>query len=270
MKPKVFRNTELSYTNDLGVWAAQQGFKGIITEGWEYYLGDRSPNFLYYPKGIGSTKLILKNYKLSDDMAFRFSDKDWASWPLNADTYANWISGVNGSGEVVNLFMDFETLGEHQWESTGIFNFLDHLPGKILAHPDNNFLTVSEAIDKYPGRGEVDVPHILTWADTERDLSAWTGNALQQSSIAKIYELEKDVLESDDENIINDWRCLQTSDHFYYMCTKWSADGDVHAYFNPYDSPYDAFISFMNVINDLQLRINKSKEKSVLKNKVKT
>ncbi len=262
VKPTVFRNTELSYTNDLGVWAAQKGFAGVITEGWEHYLGDRSPNFAYYPKGINTTKLLLKNYRLSDDMAFRFSDQGWVSWPLDADTYANWISAVNGSGQVVNLFMDFETLGEHQWESTGIFEFLKHLPSKILKHPDNNFMTVSEALNAYSAVDELDVPHILTWADTERDLSAWTGNDMQKSAIDKIYQLESEVLETEDKKIIDSWRKMQTSDHFYYMCTKWFADGDVHAYFNPYNSPYDAFTSFMNALNDLQLRVRQSKSKS--------
>lgn len=253
--PKVFRNTELAYNNELAKWAEENGYKGIVAEGWDNALGWRSPNFIYSPKGAGNIALLLKNYKLSDDIAFRFSEKSWSQWPLDAPKFASWVNALNRDGEVVNLFMDYETFGEHQWEDTGIFDFLRALPEEILRHSDNGFLTLSEAIEKYQSVGEIDAPHVITWADTERDLSAWTGNEMQKSALESIYALEKRVFKSEDEKIIEDWRRLQTSDHFYYMCTKWFRDGDVHKYFSPYESPYDAYIAFANVLSDIQLRL---------------
>ncbi len=259
--PKVFRNTELIYSNEVAQTAEAMGFKGILAEGADHVLGWRSPNFLYRPKGTKSIKLLLKNYRLSDDIAFRFSSKDWNEHPLTAPKFAKWVSEVNGNGEVINLFMDYETFGEHQWEDTGIFEFLKHLPGEILKHPDNNFVTPSEAIKKYNAVAELDIPYYVSWADTERDLSAWLSNAIQNDTISKVYSMEERVLKTKDKKIIEDWRRLQTSDHYYYMCTKWFADGDVHKYFNPYESPYEAFISCMNVINDLELRLQKRSPK---------
>ena len=261
LTPKVFRNTELAYSNDLAVWAENNGYKAILAEGWDSFLGWRSPNFIYKPKGTKKIKLLLKNYKLSDDIAFRFSEKSWREWPLTAEKFAKWVSATNGNGQVVNLFMDYETFGEHQWEDKGIFEFLESLPGEILKHPDNDFVTPSEAIKRYEPVDELDVPYIVTWADTERDLSAWVGNSIQSSAIQKIYNLQKKVISTGDKDIVDDWRKLQTSDHFYYMCTKWFADGDVHKYFNPYESPYDAFMSYMNALSDLKLRIRKADNK---------
>lgn len=257
--PKVLRNTELSYSNDLALWAEKNGYKGILAEGWDSVLGWRSPNFVYRPKGCKKIKVLLKNYRLSDDIAFRFSERSWEGWPMTAEKFASWVNAIHGNGVTVNLFMDYETFGEHQWEETGIFHFLKALPKEILKRTDNTFKTPSETIKAYPAVGEIDVPYILTWADTERDLSAWTGNPIQQSAISRIYNIEKEVLESSDKTLIEDWRCLQTSDHFYYMCTKWFADGDVHKYFNPYDSPYNAFISYMNAVKDLELRLGEIK-----------
>lgn len=254
-EPKVFRNTELSYRDDLGAWAEKKGYKGILAEGWDPVLGWRSPNFVYRPKGASHTGLLLKNYKLSDDIAFRFSSRDWAEWPLTAPKFAQWVAAAHGNGETINLFMDYETFGEHQWEDTGIFEFLRALPEEILKHPHNDFKTPSETLDAYPARDEVQVPSILTWADTDRDLTAWAGNPMQEAALKAIYSLEKDVLRTRDMQIIDAWRKLQTSDHFYYMCTKWHNDGDVHAYFSPYESPYDAFTSYMNVIHDLRMRV---------------
>ena len=255
--PKVFRNTELAYSNDLAVWADKKGYKAILAEGWDQFLDWRSPNFVYRPKGTRSIKLLLKNYKLSDDIAFRFSEKTWSQWPLTADKFARWVSAINGNGQVVNLFMDYETFGEHQWEDNGIFEFLENLPAEILKNSDNNFLTPSEVAKRYKAMDELDVPNVVTWADSERDLSAWVGNAIQASAIEFIYNLRSEVLSTKDQKIISDWRRLQTSDHFYYMCTKWFSDGDVHKYFNPYESPYDAFISYMNAATDLKLRVEK-------------
>jgi len=254
-RPKVFRNTELIYNNDLACLIESMGcFDGIITEGADHILGYRSPNFVYQPKGCNHLKLLLKNYSLSDDIAFRFSNRNWPQWPLTADKFAQWISKVNGNGNVVNLFMDYETLGEHQWEDTGIFDFMRHLPEEVLRHPDNNFKTPSEVIESYGSADTVDVPHIISWADTERDLSAWLGNAMQSNAIHELYRIEKKIKNTKDEKIIADWRKLQASDHFYYMCTKYFADGDVHKYFNPYDSPYDSYINFMNVLDHLHKR----------------
>jgi len=268
VKPQVFRNTELAYNNQLAWWADEAGYKAILAEGWDPVLSWRSPNFVYEPKhndvekkdrkeGI---KLLLKNYKMSDDIAFRFSQKTWREWPLTANKFAQWVSDVNGNGQIINLFMDYETFGEHQWKEHGIFSFLESLPEEILKNPDNNFVTPSEAIKKYSAMDQVDVPHIVTWADSERDLSAWTGNAIQTSALQEIYTLREKIISSKNRKLIEDWRKLQTSDHFYYMCTKWHSDGDVHKYFNPYDSPYDAFISYMNAVSDLKLRIKKTKK----------
>jgi alpha-amylase len=262
VEPTVFRNTELAYTNDLAVWAEEKGYEGIIAEGWDHFLGWRSPNFLYQPQGTERIKLLLKNYKLSDDMAFRFSERTWKEWPLTAEKFAHWIHKTNGTGDLVNLFMDYETFGEHQWADTGIFDFLHTMPHEILKHPDNSFVTPTEAVRLFPTRDIVDVPYVVTWADSERDLSAWIGNAIQNSSLSFIYSLQDSVMASHDKKIIDDWRKLQTSDHFYYMCTKWFSDGDVHKYFNPYETPYDAFISYMNAAKDLELRLMKAKKTS--------
>jgi alpha-amylase len=254
-KPRIFRNTELIYNNDLAALVESMGdFDAILTEGADHILGFRSPNFVYRPKGCSKLKLLLKNYSLSDDIAFRFSNRNWPEWPLTADKFARWVSDVNGNGNVVNLFMDYETFGEHQWQDTGIFDFMRHLPEKILEHPDNNFKTPSEVVQCYQPVDTVDVAHLISWADIERDLSAWLGNAMQSNAIHELYRLEKKIKKTGNKKIITDWRKLQTSDHFYYMCTKYFADGDVHKYFNPYNSPYDSYINFMNVLGNLSNR----------------
>jgi len=256
--PRVFRNTELSYRNDLAKWCEDNGYIGIMAEGWDKYLGWRSPNYLYRPTGTKKIKVLLKNYKLSDDVAFRFGNRDWNNYPLSADTYANWIHAHHGDGQTVNLFMDYESFGEHQWEDTGIFEFLRALPEMVMRHPDTGFKTASETVEAYDVTGEYDVPDVLTWADTDRDLTAWTGNDIQRDALAAIYRMEEDVMKTKRPDLIETWRKLQTSDHFYYMCTKWSNDGDVHAYFSPYQSPYDAYIAFMNALSDLQLRVSQA------------
>ena len=258
MKPKVFRNTELIYNNALAKKVESMGYKAVVLEGWDNILGWRSPNFVYKPVN-SNIPLLLKNYKLSDDIAFRFSNKSWNEHPLSVEKYAQWVNAINGNGNTVNLFMDYETFGEHQWESTGIFEFLRHLPDEILKHPDNDFKFPSEVASDYPSVGELDVHNPLSWADVERDVSAWLGNEMQTSAIHKLYALEKDIKEIDDPKLLEDWRKLQTSDHFYYMCTKWFNDGDVHKYFSPYESSYDAFIYFMNIFKDLKVRVDKMK-----------
>jgi alpha-amylase len=252
--PRVFRNTELIYNNDIARAAEELGYIGVLIEGADHVLSGRSPNFVYKPVSADRIGLLLKNYKLSDDIAFRFSSREWAEYPLTADKFGHWVSSTNGSGEVVNLFMDYETFGEHQWEDTGIFDFLRALPGAIYKHPDNDFVTPSEALERYERRDELDVPYFISWADVERDLSAWLHNGMQQDAIRNLYELEELVKTRSDQKLLDDWRALTTSDHFYYMCTKWWSDGDVHKYFSPYESPYEAFIAFMNVLHDVRLR----------------
>ncbi len=257
--PQVFRNTELAYNNDVAYWADQAGYKGVLAEGWDPVLGWRKPNYVYRPSYTNNIKLLLKNYRLSDDIAFRFGNQAWSEWPLTADKFINWLNS-DRDAQIFNLFMDYETFGEHQWEASGIFDFLNHLPGTWMAgntghRDDNRFMTVSEAIDNFEAVDYVDVPETITWADTERDLSAWLGNPMQHTSISVLYDLEQSILGSCDLQLIDDWRRLQTSDHFYYMCTKWWSDGDIHAYFSPYDTPYEAYINFMNAYHDLKYRL---------------
>lgn len=256
VETKVFRNTELSYNDSMAKWADDYGFKGILSEGWDPILEWRSPNYVYKPVGTTNIALLMKNYRLSDDVAFRFSDRGWVSWPLNADTYADWVNMSITDKEIVNLFMDYETFGEHQWEDTGIFNFYESFVGKWLENPANTFYTVSGAIEAFEPVGEISMPNTVTWADTERDLTAWLGNSMQQEAMRYIYSLEDDILRTNDTDLIGDWRRLQTSDHAYYMCTKWFNDGDVHAYFSPYESPYDAFLYYVNVVRDLRWRLH--------------
>jgi len=253
--PGVLRNTELSYNDDLAVWADQAGYKGIITEGWPAILDWRSPNFMYRPVNTKNIRLLLKNYKLSDDIAFRFGDRNCREWPLTTEKYCHWINSLPLDQQLINLFMDYETFGEHQWEDSGIFDFLRQLPAEFLKTDGNKFMTLSQAIDTYQPVDVLHTPRTITWADSERDLTAWLGNAMQTETVKQIYETEKQVLASKDKTLIEDWRRLQTSDHFYYMCTKWFNDGDVHAYFSPYGSPYDAFMYYSNALKDLQLRL---------------
>ncbi|MDO8520895.1 MAG: glycoside hydrolase family 57 protein [bacterium] len=259
--PAVFRHTELVYNNELAKFVEDLGYEAILAEGADHLLGWRSPNFLYRAPNVTKIKTLLKNYRLSDDIAFRFSSRDWKEWPLTSEKFARWVDAVNGNGNLVNLFMDYETFGEHQWEDTGIFEFMRALPQELLKHPDNDFVTPSEAAKRYPVVGEFDAHNFVSWADVERDLSAWLSNSMQKEAIANLYALEGDVLATKDARIIEDWRKLQTSDHFYYMCTKWFADGDVHKYFNPYDTPYEAFIAYNNVLHDLRWRIAEAGKK---------
>jgi alpha-amylase len=252
--PKVFRNTELAYNNDLARWADEAGYKGILAEGWDSILQWRSPNYLYRPSFTDNIRLLLKSYKLSDDIAFRFGDSNWAEYPLTADKFSHWLS-EDENASIFNLFMDYETFGEHQWKESGIMGFLEHLPKEWLKTEDHTFMTVSEAIDSFEPVDEISMPETVTWADTERDLSAWLGNSMQANSINDLYSLEHKIIGTNDLALIEDWRKLQTSDHFYYMCTKWFNDGDIHAYFSPYDTPYEAYINYMNAYRDLLYRL---------------
>ena len=254
-KPVTFRNTELIYGNELALEVEKMGYKVILAEGADQVLGWRSPNFVYQPAGCSKLKAMLKNYRLSDDVAFRFSDRSWSEWPVTSEKFARWVHAVAGNGDVVNLFMDYETIGEHQWADTGIFQFFRNLPKDILDHHDFTFMTPSEAAAQIDPMAQLDVPYFTSWADLERDVTAWLGNPMQDQAAELAYALEERVLGTKDADIIATWRELLTSDHFYYMCTKWFSDGDVHKYFNPYETPHQAFITYMNVLNDLALRL---------------
>jgi len=253
--PTAFRNTELSYYDEIGKWADQAGYKAVLAEGWDPILAGRTPNRVYQPPGTEHIRLLTKNYRLSDDIAFRFGNKGWEQWPLSASSYEQWLNEALNGGDIVNLFMDYETFGEHQWEDTGIFEFFSKFVSEWATRDDVGFYTVTGAAETFDSAGELSMPYTVTWADTERDLSAWLGNTMQHEAMRHIYNLEADVLRSGDVNLIGDWRRLQTSDHTYYMCTKWFHDGDVHAYFSPYNSPYDAFLYYMNAVRDVRFRL---------------
>lgn len=256
-KPKVFRNTELIYSNHIGWMVNQMGYKTMLTEGADKVLEWRSPNYLYQNEHCPDLKLLLKNYKLSDDIAFRFSQASWDAYPLTADKYVDWLKSISWTEEIVNLFMDYETFGEHQWKESGIFDFMYHLPRLVLGRSEFKFCTPSEAAEQLQVRGSISVDNPISWADMERDLSAWLGNHIQDDAFESLYRLEEKVKRIKDADIQRDWRYLQTSDHFYYMCTKFFNDGDVHKYFNHYNTPYEAFINFMNVLTDFEERVNK-------------
>jgi alpha-amylase len=252
--PTAFRNTEFAYNNSLGEWAESAGYKSVLAEGWDPVLGWRSPNFVYRPPYAKRTKLLVKNYRLSDDLAFRFSNQGWAEWPLTVDKYLSWLEAASNE-PLRNLFMDYETFGEHQWEDTGIFDFFKELTARWI-ESGHSFKTVTEAAESEDPKDTLDMPQTVTWADSERDMTAWTGNRMQQEALRMLYELEDVILKTGDDVLIRDWRALQTSDHYYYMCTKYFNDGDVHAYFSPYDSPYDGFLYFMNALRDIRWRIS--------------
>lgn len=251
-----FRNTELIYRDDLAAEVERLGYKAILAEGADHILGTRSPNKLYRAAGCKQLMVLLKNYRLSDDIAFRFSNREWAEYPLTAEKFSKWIHKIHKSAHAVNLFMDYETFGEHHWEETGIFDFLQLFPAGILSNPGFRFQTPSEAAAEYTPSGTLSVPQFTSWADTERDLSAWLGNQMQHDAAQALYALEPKIKAAADPDLLQAWRNLQTSDHLYYMCTKWFEDGNVHKYFNPYPTPYDAYINFMNVLSDLSERIH--------------
>ncbi len=254
--PRVFRNTELVYSDEIGSRVAQLGYKAMLTEGAKHVLGWKSPNYLYCNALNPKLKLLLKNFKLSDDIAFRFSNKGWAEYPLTAEKYVDWLNLVPKNEEVINLFLDYETFGEHQWKETGIFDFLRSFPETVFEKSPFTFSTPSEVADQLQVIGAANVPHPISWADEERDLSAWLGNEMQQEAFEKLYSLSDKVYSIDDPAIRQDYSYLQISDHFYYMSTKFFSDGEVHSYFNPFDTPYDAFINYMNILSDFEIRVN--------------
>ena len=256
VKPSVFRNTELIYNNQLASFAERIGFKGILTEGADHVLGWQSPNYVYKPKGTQSIGLLMKNYKLSDDIAFRFSDKSWEHWPLTTEKFSDWIKSVDDAHSV-NLFMDYETLGEHHWEETGIFQFFEALPAKLISE-GLVFSTPSEILELYEPKAEIDIEKTISWADVERDTSAWLSNKMQTDAASELYKMEELVKSSGNAELLASWRMLTTSDHLYYMSTKEMNDGAVHNYFSPYKTPYDSFISYMNIISDISKRVSES------------
>jgi alpha-amylase len=251
-KPRIFRNTEAIYDNRIAKKVSEMGYKGIITEGAEKILQWRSPNFLY--KSINSNlKVLMRNYTLSDDVGFRFSARLWPGHPLTADKYANWMA--HSEGDLINLFMDYETFGEHHWTETGIFDFLKHFPGKVLEYDHLDFVTVGEAVERYEAVGEIDVPWAISWADADRDVSTWLGNDMQIACFNELKNIGRRIKEKGNKDFLDAWRRLQTSDHLYYVSTKGMEDGDVHKYFSPYDGPYDGFINYMNILQDFKQKL---------------
>lgn len=253
--PIVFRNTEALFSNEIAKFIEELGYKGIITEGIEFILGWRSPNYLYRPRTCSKIKVLLRNYKLSDDVSYRFSARWWPEYPLTADKYAAWLSRCEG--QCLNMFMDYETFGEHQWEDTGIFNFLRSMPGEILRYENLNFKTPTEIVNSFEPVGEVDIHNPVSWADIERDTSAWLGNDMQKYCFSNYENLGQLAKERGDENLLHIWRLLGNSDHLYYMCTKAWADGDVHKYFSPFQSPYEGFMNYMNILQDFRHKLEK-------------
>ena len=262
--PVTFRNTELVYSNAIALEAKNMGFKNILAEGSDNILkqlppaaADGFPFKLYCPKALPDINLLLRCYKLSDDIAFRFSEKKWRKYPLTARKYAKRLSDAGEKGDIINLFMDYETLGEHHSAETGIFDFFKELVSEVINKTDLEFIMPREAFQKHKQAGEIDAPDNSSWADEERDLSAWAGNSMQKSGLNMIYKIEKSVKNLGDKDITHLWRKLQTSDHFYYMSTKGLNDGNVHRYFNYFATPYDAYIVYCNIVNDLYQTIKK-------------
>ena len=260
--PTTFRNTELIYSDSIANMVGDLGFKTILTEGAKHVLGWQSPNYLYKATTKKNQKLLLRNSGLSDDIAFRFSNKGWENWPLTTDKFVSWLK--SGDGEIVNLFMDYETFGEHQAASTGIFDFMKYLPAAVLADGEFEFVTPARAARKHKPVAPLCIPDAISWADEERDTSAWLGNELQNEAFNKLYSLSEKLAILNDAELWSDFGHLQESDHFYYMCTKFFSDGAVHKYFNPYDTPFEAFINYMNVLSDFMLRVDQAFEAKIL------
>ncbi|MFZ4549447.1 MAG: glycoside hydrolase family 57 protein [Bacteroidales bacterium] len=259
--PTAFRNTELVYSNGIADQVFRMGYKTMLTEGAKQLLGWKSPNYLYFSSPHPRMKILLRNYQLSDDIAFRFSQQSWNEWPLTAEKYVSWLDSVDPKQDLVNLFMDYETIGEHQKAESGIFGFLRAFPEQLIRSQKWTFRTPSEVADELQPVAGIDCPHAISWADEERDLTAWLGNDLQQEAFTTLYKLSKAMATCTDPDLHRDWNYLQASDHFYYMCTKWFSDGDVHQYFTPYGTPYEAFLNYMNVLSDFMIRVNEYTEK---------
>jgi len=261
VKPVTFRNTELVYSDAIGQSVYELGYKTMLTEGARHIMGWKSPNYIYTDDIQPKLKLLLRNYQLSDDIAFRFSDKGWENWPLTADKYVEWLkSSVADGGDIINLFMDYETFGEHQSAQSGIFDFMRALPKAVIADGTFEFVTPARAARKHKAVDGLSVPEAISWADEERDVTAWLGNELQKDAFSKLYGLTEKLSILNDPVLWSDFGHLQESDHLYYMCTKFFSDGEVHKYFNPYDTPYEAFINYMNVLSDFIIRTDEAYE----------
>ena len=254
VKPTAFRNTELIYSNGIGEMVYDMGYKTMLTEGARHIMGWQSPNYVYTGETQPKLKLLLRNYTLSDDIAFRFSQNK-----VTAEQYVGWMKENAKEGDIVNLFMDYETFGEHQGAESGIFEFMKALPAAVLKDGTFNFVTPSEATKKYKAVSDIAVEDPISWADEERDLTAWLGNELQNEAFKKVYAMTEKLSIVNEPELWEDFGHLQESDHFYYMCTKFFSDGEVHKYFNPYDTPYEAFINYMNVISDFQIRLDEKR-----------
>ncbi|MEZ3591125.1 MAG: glycoside hydrolase family 57 protein [Muribaculaceae bacterium] len=253
-KPKVLRNTELIYCDEMAPVIASMGYKGVITEGAKHILGWKSPNYIYSAASAPKLKLLLKNSKLSDDISFRFSNTEWDAYPLTADKYIDWIANTPPEEQIVNLFMNLETFGELQTRETGIFQFLEALP-RFAAERGIDFMTPTEAVTKLKAVGELSILHPISWADEARDTSAWLGNKLQNEAFNKLYSVAERVRLCEDRRLKQDWYYLQASDHLFYMSTKRKADGAVHSHFSPYETPFQAFTNYMNVLADFIVRV---------------
>mgnify|MGYP000006603438 CR=1 FL=1 len=261
-EPKVFRNSSLIYSNDIGATIADMGFKGMLTEGAKHILGWKSPNYLYSSAAAPKLKMLLKNYKMSDDISFRFSNYEWSDYPLTAEKFISWVKNYPEEEPIVNLFMNYETLGELQPRESGIFEFMKALP-RFAEQEGVGFCTPTEAISKLKPVDMLSVPYPMSWADEARDTSAWLGNTLQNEAFRKLYSVAERVRLCDDRRLKQDWYYLQASDHFYYMCTKYLSDGAVHSHYSPYDSPYEAFTNYMNVLSDFIVRVEAQYPESI-------
>ena len=258
-RPTSFRNTELVYSDKIGEQVLDMGFNVMLTEGAKHILGWKSPNYMYCNAANPRLKLLLRNNQLSDDIRFRFSNKNWSEWPLTAEKFAKWINTFEKNQEVLNIFLDYETFGEYQPVETGIFEFMKALPKQVMAHSNFKFDTPSSIASKLQTVSAVTVPVPISWADEERDLTAWLGNEMQNEAIESLYALLPRIAMCTNPELKNDWLKLQASDHFYYMSTKWFSDGAIQNYFNPYASPYEAFINYMNVLSDFMIRLNSAR-----------
>lgn len=259
-QPKAFRNTELIYSDHIGQMVYELGYTIMLTEGAKHILGWRSPNMMYCSGITPKLQLLVRNFQLSDDIAIRFSERRWSQWPLTADKFVGWLNALNPKEEVINLFMDYETFGEHQWEESGIFKFLKAFPKIVLEQTKMKFSTPSELADILQPVSLLHIPYPISWADEERDITTWQGNEMQQEAFRKLFSIEEKVKSTRDEDLIRQWRYLQSSDHFYFINTKWFSDSMVQRYFNPYNSPYDAFINFMNVLSDFIIQVDEAIE----------
>jgi alpha-amylase len=268
LQPRVFRNTEMIYSDEIGAHVADMGYSAMLTEGAKQVLGWKSPNYLYVNAINPRLKILMRNFKLSDDIAFRFADTNWADYPLTADKFVNWLEKIDPKDEVVNLFLSYEAIGDRQAKETGIFDFIESLLVKIVKHPALKLATPSEMIEELQPISRVSVPNPISWADEERDLTAWLGNSMQKEAFGKLYKLSAQIRKCTDEDLLKDWNYLQVSDHFYYMSTKFFSDGKDHSYFNPFDSPFEAFVNYMNVLSDFKIRINSLVPENELENEI--